>query len=95
MRARIGVANAEPTPKSSAVYRDQYQRTRARLGRQPGPKIARVDIARRLAEALAHAHQRERVRSGRRRLSSGYMMAPSELRHRTILPSHTLRLIES
>jgi transposase len=34
------------------VYRDRYQRTKARLGKQRGAKVARVDIARQLAEAI-------------------------------------------
>ncbi len=34
------------------VYRDRYQRTKTRLGRQRGAKVARVDIARKLAEAI-------------------------------------------
>jgi transposase len=34
------------------VYRDRYQRTKTRLGRQRGPKVAQVDLARRLAEAI-------------------------------------------
>ena len=34
------------------LYRDRYQRTKARLGKQRGPKVAQVDIARRLAEAI-------------------------------------------
>jgi transposase len=36
------------------VYRDRYQRNKARLGRQRGAKVAQVDIARRLAEAIWH-----------------------------------------
>jgi transposase len=34
------------------VYRDHYQRTRARLGKQRGAKVARVEVARKLAEAI-------------------------------------------
>jgi transposase len=34
------------------VYRDRYQRTKTRLGKQRGAKVARVDIARKLAEAI-------------------------------------------
>jgi transposase len=34
------------------AYRDRYQRTKLRLGKQRGPKIAQVDLARRLAEAI-------------------------------------------
>src|SRR3954449_3141651 len=36
------------------VYADRYQRTKARLGRQRGPSVARVDIARKLTEAIWH-----------------------------------------
>jgi len=36
------------------VYAERYQRTAHRLGRQRGTKIARVDIARRMAEAIWH-----------------------------------------
>jgi transposase len=35
-------------------YRDHYQRTKTRLGRQRGAKVARVEIARRLTEAIWH-----------------------------------------
>ena len=34
------------------AYAARYQRTKTRLGRQRGPTIARVDLARRLAEAI-------------------------------------------
>jgi transposase len=34
------------------LYRDRYQRTKARLGKQRGAKVAQVDLARRLAEAI-------------------------------------------
>jgi transposase len=36
----------------SPVYRERYQRTAKRLGAQRGRKVARVDIARKLAEAI-------------------------------------------
>ena len=35
-------------------YRDRYERTKERLGRQRGAKVARVDLARQLAEAIWH-----------------------------------------
>jgi transposase len=38
----------------SDAYRDRYQRTKTRLGRQRGAKVARVDIARQLADAIWH-----------------------------------------
>ena len=36
------------------AYRDRYQRTKTRLGKQRGPKVAQVDLARRLAKAIWH-----------------------------------------
>jgi hypothetical protein len=36
------------------AYRDRYQRNKARLGKQRGAKVAQVDVARRLAEAIWH-----------------------------------------
>jgi transposase len=36
------------------VYAARYERTKTRLGRQRGPSVARVDIARKLAEAIWH-----------------------------------------
>ena len=36
------------------LYADRYRRTKTRLGRQRGPKVAQVDLARRLAEAIWH-----------------------------------------
>jgi transposase len=36
------------------VYRDRYQQTKARVGKQRGAKVAQVDLARRLAEAIRH-----------------------------------------
>jgi transposase len=36
------------------AYHDRYERTKRRLGKQRGPKVAQVDLARRLAEAIWH-----------------------------------------
>ncbi len=36
------------------VYRDRHERTKRRLGPQRGPKVANVDTARRLAQAIWH-----------------------------------------
>jgi transposase len=36
------------------VYRERYQHNKTRLGKQRGAKVAQVDIARRLAEAIWH-----------------------------------------
>jgi transposase len=34
------------------VYRERYQQTKARIGKQRGAKVAQVDLARQLAEAI-------------------------------------------
>jgi transposase len=36
------------------LYRDRYQATKRRLGKQRGARVAQVDVARRLAEAIWH-----------------------------------------
>jgi transposase len=36
------------------AYRDRYQRTKHRLGKQRGAKVAQIDIARKLTEAIWH-----------------------------------------
>ena len=36
------------------LYAERYRRTKTRLGRQRGPKVAQVDLARKLAEAIWH-----------------------------------------
>jgi transposase len=36
------------------VYSERYQRTKRRLGKQRGPKVAKIDLARQLAEAIWH-----------------------------------------
>ena len=41
------------------AYRDRYQRTRTRLGKQRGPRVARVEIARDLAHAIWHMLTRD------------------------------------
>jgi len=38
-------------------YAEHYQRTATRLGRQRGKKVARVEVARKLAEAIWHMCQ--------------------------------------
>src|SRR5215216_2438237 len=39
---------------SHPAYRDRYQQTKARIGKQRGAKVAQVDLARRLSEAIWH-----------------------------------------
>jgi transposase len=41
------------------VYRDRYQQTKARIGKQRGAKVAQIDLARRLAEAIWHMLSRD------------------------------------
>jgi transposase len=36
------------------AYSERYQRTKRRLGKQRGARVAQVDIARRLAHAIWH-----------------------------------------
>jgi transposase len=36
------------------LYRDHYQATKRRLGAQRGPAVARVEVARKLAQAIWH-----------------------------------------
>jgi transposase len=36
------------------VYAERYQRTKKRLGRQRGPKVAQIDLSRKLTEAIWH-----------------------------------------
>ena len=37
---------------SHPAYKERYQRTRARLGKERGPKVARVEVARSLSQAI-------------------------------------------
>jgi hypothetical protein len=45
---------------SHPVYKDHYDRTKARLSRQRGAKIARIEVARKLTEAIWHMLQNRR-----------------------------------
>ena len=36
------------------LYRERYQRTKRRLGRHRGPKVAQIDLSRKLTEAIWH-----------------------------------------
>src|SRR5229473_3897318 len=40
-------------------YRDRYQQTKARIGKQRGAKVAQIDLARRLTEAIWHMLTRD------------------------------------
>jgi transposase len=41
------------------IYRERYQQTKARIGKQRGAKVAQIDLARRLAEAIWHMLSRD------------------------------------
>jgi transposase len=51
---RWALIEATTTAYKHELYRDRYQRTKRRLGKQRGPKVAQVDLARRLSEAIWH-----------------------------------------
>jgi transposase len=51
---RWGLMEAAVHAACHPVYRERYERNKRRLGKQRGPKVAQVDIARRLAEAIWH-----------------------------------------
>jgi hypothetical protein len=36
------------------IYRERYTQTKARIGKQRGAKVAQIDLARQLAEAIWH-----------------------------------------
>jgi transposase len=44
---------------TAPVYRDRYQHTKARIGKQRGAKVAQIDLAHRLAEAIWHMLSRD------------------------------------
>jgi Transposase IS116/IS110/IS902 family len=49
---RWGLMEAAIAASSHPLYRERYQRTKGRLGRQRGPKVAQIDLARQLTEAI-------------------------------------------
>ena len=36
------------------LYKERYQHTKRRLGRQRGPKVAQIELSRKLTEAIWH-----------------------------------------
>ena len=57
---RWALIEATTHASNHPAYRDRYERTKRRLGKQRGPKVAQVDLARRLAEAIWHMLTRDR-----------------------------------
>jgi transposase len=49
---RWALVEAATTACRNPIYRERYERTKRRLGKQRGPKVAQVDLARRLSEAI-------------------------------------------
>lgn len=51
---RWALIEAATTASRHDLYRERYQRTKARLGKQRGAKVAQVDLARTIAQAIWH-----------------------------------------
>jgi transposase len=51
---RWGLMEAAIHAAAHPLYRERYQRTKRRLGPQRGAKVAQIEFARRLAEAIWH-----------------------------------------
>ena len=51
---RWGLMEAAIHAASHPLYKERYQRTKRRLGRQRGAKVAQIDLARKLTEAIWH-----------------------------------------
>jgi transposase len=51
---RWALMEAATTACRHPIYRERYQHTKVRLGRQRGAKVAQIEIARRLTEAIWH-----------------------------------------
>jgi transposase len=57
---RWALVEAAVHASTHPIYAERYQRTKARLGRQRGARVAQVDLARKLAEAIWHMLTRNR-----------------------------------
>jgi transposase len=51
---RWALIEAATNAAKHPLYRDRYQQTKRRVGRQRGPKVAQIQLARTLAEAIWH-----------------------------------------
>jgi transposase len=49
---RWGLMEAAIAASSHPLYKERYQRTKRRLGRQRGAKVAQIELARKLTEAI-------------------------------------------
>jgi transposase len=71
-----------PTPAPSPTYRDRYQQTKSRIGKQRGAKVAQIDLARRLAEAIWHMLTRDQPFAPQVPRPPGRLTAHKEMHHR-------------
>jgi transposase len=84
----LGARRGRDTACTAPVYRDRYQQTKARIGKQRGAKVAQIDLARRLAEAIWHMLTRNQPFAPKRRhRPPGRLTALKEMRHRSELQS--------
>ena len=51
---RWALIEAATTAARHPLYKERYQRTKRRVGKQRGPSVARVELARDLATAIWH-----------------------------------------
>jgi transposase len=56
---RWGLFEAAMNACKHPLYKERYQHTKRRLGRQRGPKVAQIDLSRRLTEAIWHMLTRD------------------------------------
>jgi hypothetical protein len=49
-----GAGHNSPSGKAPWGLAERYQHTKRGLGRQRGPKVAQIDLSRKLAEAIWH-----------------------------------------
>ena len=54
VRFRPGEFEAALHACNHPIYKERYQHTKRRLGRQRGPKVAQIDLSRKLTEAIWH-----------------------------------------
>jgi transposase len=57
---RWALIEAAQHARRSEPYRPLYERTKQRLGKQRGPKVAAIVVARKLSEAIWHRLTRNR-----------------------------------
>jgi transposase len=56
---RWGLFEAAMNACKHPLYKERYQHTKRRLGRQRGPKVAQIELSRRLTEAIWHMLTRD------------------------------------